>query len=365
MLDLRAQYARIKEEVDAAVAAVLTAQQFRGGPEVERFEHEMTDYVGAAHAIGVSSGTDALFLALKALGVRPGDEVITTPFTFFATAGAIVNAGAVPVFADIDPRTFNLDVLQVEGHLTSRTRAVLPVHLYGQCADMDPLMALADKHGLTVVEDAAQAIGARYHDRAAGSMGRAAAFSFYPTKNLGAAGEGGLVTTNEADLANTLRLLHCHGAGTTYVHEMVGFNSHLQTIQAAVLRVKLRHLEAWTEARRDHAAYYNERFAELPRVTVPLEAPGCRHVYHQYVIRIPERDRAQELFQRRGIGCGVFYPVPLHRQKCFAHLASANAACPEAERTSREVLALPIFPELTREQQDEVIAAVRDHVEQL
>jgi dTDP-4-amino-4,6-dideoxygalactose transaminase len=365
MLDLRAQYVRIKDDVDAAVAAVLSAQQFRGGPEVESFEHEMADYVGVAHAIGVSSGTDALFLALKTLGVQSGDEVITTPFTFFATAGAIVNAGAVPVFVDIDPHTFNLDVRQVEGHITPRTRVLLPVHLYGQCADMEPLLAIAEKNGLTVLEDAAQAIGARYHGRAAGSMGRAGAFSFYPTKNLGAAGEGGLVTTNDANLANTLRLLRCHGAGTTYVHEMVGFNSHLQTIQAAILRVKLRHLEAWTAARRDHATYYNKRFAELPEVTVPIEAPGCRHVYHQYVIRIPERDRARELFQRRGIGCGVFYPVPLHRQKCFAHLTSANAACPEAERASREVLALPIFPELTNEQQDEVIAAVRDHLEQL
>lgn len=362
MLDLRAQYAQIKDEIAEAVNRVFETQQFRGGPEVEAFEREMAGRVGVAHALGVSSGTDALFLALKALGLKPGDEVITTPFTFFATAGAIVNAGGVPVFADIDPATFNIDANQIEQRLSERTRVILPVHLYGQCADMTPLLGIAGKHRLTVLEDAAQAIGALYHDRAAGSMGQAAAFSFYPTKNLGAAGEGGLVSTNDAEIAQAIRLLRCHGAGTTYIHEMVGFNSHLQALQAAVLRVKLHYLERWNEARRAHAAYYNAHFAEMPGVAVPIERPGRHHIYHQYVIRLPKRDEARALFQSRGIGCGVFYPLPLHRQQCFAHLPSAQAKCPEADRASREVLALPIFPELTQPQQDEVIAAVKEHL---
>lgn len=362
MLDLKKQYAAIKEEIDAAVAEVFTAQLFRGGPKVDAFEKAIAAYTGVPHALGVSSGTDALLLPLKAIGLKPGEEVITTPFTFFATAGAIVNAGGVPIFVDIDPATFNLDVAQVASQITARTRAIVPVHLYGQCADMDPLIALAEKNGLYLIEDSAQALGARYHGRPACSMGHAAGISFYPTKNLGAAGEGGMVAARDETLAEAVRLLRAHGAGSTYIHSIVGTNSHLHAIQAAVLGVKFRYLEAWNDRRRAHAAYYDRCFAELPEVTTPMVAPGNVHVYHQYVIRLPRRDQAKALFQERGIGCGVFYPVPLHRQECFAPFGCGRAKCPEADRASQEVLALPIAPELEPEQLEEVVQAVKDHL---
>lgn len=361
MLDLKAQFAAIRAEVEAAVMEVLESQQFRGGPQVEAFEREMADTLGCAHAVGVASGTDALFLLFKALDLKPGDEIITTPFTFFATAGAIVNAGARPVFADILPDTFNINPDAVAALITPRTRAFVPVHLYGQCAAMDPLLELGRRHGIPVIEDAAQAVGATRNGRSACAMGLAGALSFYPTKNLGAAGEGGMVATNDAALAEKLRMLRCHGASATYIHELVGFNSHLPAVQAAVLRVKLRRLGEWSEKRRAHAARYTAAFQEMPGVTPPVEEPGCRHVYHQYVIRLPERDAARKHFADRGVGCGVFYPVPLHRQQCFAEFA-ADAQCPEAERASREVLALPIYPELQPEQIDEVIAVVREHM---
>ncbi len=362
MMDLKKQYARLKPEIDAAVAEVLTSQQFRGGPQVENLEQAIAAMTETPHAMGVSSGTDALLLPLKALSLAPGDEVITTPFTFFATAGAIVNAGGIPVFADIDPVTFNINVDQIEGLITPRTRAVVPVHLYGQCADMMPLLEIARKHDLVVIEDAAQALGASYQGRPACSMGHAGAISFYPTKNLGAAGEGGMVAAKDDAIAEKVRLLRAHGAGSTYIHSMVGTNSHLHAIQAAVLNVKLRYLKEWNEQRRAHARHYNQHFAVMPEVTPPLELPGNYHVYHQYVIRLPRREEARKLFQERGIGCGVFYPLPLHRQDCFKPYGCENAQCPEADRASREVLALPIVPELTTDHLDEVIAAVKDHL---
>ncbi len=364
MLDLKKQYAAMKPEIDAAVAEVFAAQLFRGGPKVDAFEKAIAGYAGVPHALGVSSGTDALLLPLKALGLKPGEEVITTPFTFFATAGAIVNAGGVPVFVDIDPATFNIDVNLIESQITARTRAIMPVHLYGQCADMDAILAIAGKHGLYVIEDAAQALGARSHGRPACSMGHAAGISFYPTKNLGAAGEGGMVAARDEQIAQTVRLLRAHGAGTTYIHSLVGTNSHLHALQAAVLGVKFRYLDAWNEQRRANAAYYNRAFAELPEVVAPATAPGNEHVYHQYVLRLPRRDAAKALFQERGIGCGVFYPLPLHRQECFAPFGCGLAKCPEADRASQEVLALPIAPELEPEQLDEVIQAVKDHLAQ-
>jgi dTDP-4-amino-4,6-dideoxygalactose transaminase len=362
MLDLKAQYAAIKDEVDAAVEDVLTAQIFRGGPKVEGFEKAIAAYVGAPYALGVASGTDALYLPLKALNLAPGDEVITTPFTFFATAGAIVNAGGTPVFVDIDPVTFDIDTNQIEAKITPRTRAIVPVHLYGQCADMDPILAIASRHRLVVIEDAAQAIGAKYKGRPACSMGHAAGISFYPTKNLGAAGEGGMVAGTDAKIIDTVRLLRAHGGGKTYYHEIVGTNSHLHTIQAAILAVKLRHLDAWNEQRRANAAYYNRRLADCPEARIPVELPDRYHVYHQYVVRLPQRDKAKALFQQRGIGCGVFYPLPLHHQRCFAHLGCGAAHCPEADRASEEVLALPIFPELKPEQLEEVVSAIKDHL---
>jgi dTDP-4-amino-4,6-dideoxygalactose transaminase len=361
MLDLQAQYNKIKPEIDDAIAGVLAMQQFRGGEAVERFETAMAAYTAVPHAIGVGSGTDALLLLFKALGLKPGDEVVTTPFTFFATAGAIVNAGARPVFADIERDTFNLDPARAEAAITERTRAIVPVHLYGQCADMDPILHLAERHGLAVIEDTAQALGARYNGRMAGSMGQGAALSFYPTKNLGGAGEGGMVLTHDKTLAEQVRLLRCHGSSTAYLHSIVGMNSHLDALQAAVLGVKLRHLDEWNAARRTHAAAYNAAFAGVPGVVTPKEASANLHVYHQYVIRIPKRDDARMLFQQRGVGCGVFYPLPLHRQACFAPYVM-GMECPEADRAAHEVLALPIYPELSEAQRDEVIATVRDHI---
>ncbi len=365
MLDLKAQYASIKEEIDAAVAEVFETQCFRGGPKVEAFEQAIADYVKAEQAIGVASGSDALMLLFKAIGLRPGDEVITTPFTFFATAGAVANAGGTPVFVDIDPVTYNIDAAQIEDHISDRTRAILPVHLYGQCADMDKIVQVAERQGIYLIEDAAQALGARYRDDLAGSMGHAAAMSFYPTKNLGGAGEGGMVTVNDLALGDAVRLLRAHGASETYVREVVGTSRHRETIQAAVLLVKLRHLDAWNARRREHAAYYNQALAGLDGIVTPNERDGNYHVYHQYVIRLRERDRAKALLQERGVGCAVFYPVPLHQQACFRHCGGPRARCPEAERASKEVLALPIYPELTQAQLDEVVAALHAHANSL
>lgn len=362
MLDLKAQYATIKPEIDAAVLGVLESQLFRGGPEVEAFEQSLAAMTGVPHALAVATGTDAILLPLKALSLQPGDEVITTTWSFFATGGAIVNAGAKPVFVDIDPATFNINVALAEAAITARTRAIIPVHIYGQCADMDTLLTIAHEHKLVVIEDVAQALGARYQGRPAGSMGDAAGTSFYPTKNLGAAGEGGLVLATDDAIAHTVRLLRSHGAHQTYQHEIVGTNSHLPAIQAAVLNVKLRHLADWNARRREIALYYDAQLGELPEVVCPVEAPDNYHVYHQYVIRLPRRDEAVKLFKERGVGCGVFYPMPLHRQPCFRYLACDKAACPEADRAATEVLALPIYPELQQSQLDEVIATVKDHL---
>jgi len=295
---------------------------------------------------------------LRALPLAPGDEVITTPFSFFATAGAIVNAGAIPVFADIEPGTFNMDPACVEALVTPRTRAILPVHIFGQCASMDALSDIAVRHGLALLEDAAQALGARYQGRDVGSWGYAATLSFYPTKNLGAAGEGGAVLTNDDHVAAQVRLLKGHGANAPYNHVAVGVNSHLHTLQAAVLHVKLKHLAAWNEARRERAQYYSAHLAGIPDITTPVEIDGAYHVYHQYVIRVPERDVAQRCLKEKGIASSVFYPIPLHRQPCFAPVVPFQDACPEADRACAEVLALPLYPELTREQQDAVIEAL-------
>ncbi|MBI1318241.1 MAG: aminotransferase class V-fold PLP-dependent enzyme [Candidatus Hydrogenedens sp.] len=361
MIDLKAQYALIRDDVNAAVARVLESQQFRGGAESEGFEAELAAFGQAKHAIALASGTDALLLMFKALGIGPGDEVITTPFSFFATAGALVNAGATPVFADILPGTFNLNPEAVRAAITPQTKAILPVHLYGQCADMDAFRSISSQAGVHLVEDAAQALGASYKDQPLGTGTAGAALSFYPTKNLGAAGEGGAVLTNDDAIAERLKLLRCHGSAVQYEHQIVGTNSHLHAIQAAVLRVKLRHLADWNEARRAHACYYFKVLGDLPGVVLPEALPGAYHVYHQFVIRVPRRDACVALFKERGIGCGVFYPKPLHLQDCFQQLSRA-LPCPEAERASREVLALPMFAEMTRDQQDEVAAALRDHL---
>lgn len=361
MMDLRLQYASLKQEIDRAVAGVLETQRFRGGPVVEGFERAIADYVGAPHALGVATGTDAILLMIRALDLKPGDEVITTPFTFFATGGAIVNAGGVPVFVDIDPATFNIDPAKIEAAITPRTRAIVAVHIFGQCADMDPILEIGKKHGLVVFEDAAQALGAKYKGRKACAMAAGAGISYYPSKNLGAAGEGGMVVANEDWLYDKVRLLRAHGAEKTYIHQLVGTNSHLPAIQAAVLHAKLARLDAWNARRRELAAAYHTAFADLPGVTLPATLPGNEHVWHQYVLRVPRRDDALARLRAREIECGVFYPLPLHRQECFAPYGCAQAHCPEADRASAEVLALPIFPEMTEAQQAHVIAALREH----
>jgi dTDP-4-amino-4,6-dideoxygalactose transaminase len=350
LLDLRAQYESIRPEIEDAVRRVFESQQFILGPDVAALEHDVAAYCGARHAIGCGSGTDALLLALKALDIGPGDEVLTTPFTFFATAGAIANTGARPIFADIDPRTFNLDPDRVREtlHRHPRIKALMPVHLFGLCADMDPLLELACQRGIAVIEDAAQAIGAEYKGRRAGSMGAIGCFSFFPTKNLGGAGEGGILTTNDDALAERLRALRVHGSRTRYFHDEVGTNSRLDTLQAAVLRVKLRHLDAWTACRQQLASSYCETLARLGAPVIPPPAPSypARHVYHQFVIRAPRRDELRQHLAALGIGSEIYYPLPLHLQRCFASLGYGEGAFPVSEAASREVLALPIYPEL-------------------
>ncbi|MCK5861204.1 MAG: DegT/DnrJ/EryC1/StrS family aminotransferase [Candidatus Hydrogenedentes bacterium] len=365
MLDLRVQYAAIKSEVDAAVMAVLESQQFRGGPVLEEFEKSLASFAGVKHAVGVGSGSDALLLALKALHLQSGDEVITTPFSFFATAGAIVNAGGIPVFADICPDTFNMDPACIESLITKRTRAILPVHIFGQCADMEDIRKISVDRGLLIVEDMAQALGARRGDSSAGAWGDAAACSFYPTKNLGAAGEGGAVLTNSDETAQHIRLLRCHGASALYEHAIVGVNSHLHTLQAAVLNVKLRYLEQWNTARRERAQYYTQHLASVPEIKVPVEQVGCHHVYHQYVIRVSERDQVRQRLIDRNIGCGVFYPTPLHLQPCFMQYAGTGDVCVNAEQACKEVLALPLYPELPASHQDLVIDALLEHTKKM
>ncbi|MDQ3804124.1 MAG: DegT/DnrJ/EryC1/StrS family aminotransferase [Acidobacteriota bacterium] len=353
LLDLRQQHAALREELRAAVERVFESQQFVLGEDVGKLEAEVARYTGAGYAVGCGSGSDALLLALLALDIGGGDEVVTTPFTFFATGGAIARAGARPRFADIEPRTFNLDPARLGEAINGRTRAVVPVHLYGQCADMEEILNVA-----------AQAIGAEDRGRAAGASGAAGCFSFYPTKNLGAAGEAGMVTTNDARTAERLRRLRVHGGATEYRHEEVGFNSRLDTLQAAVLRVKLPHLDAWSQARRERAARYTRLFEEaglLECVTPPHVRPGARHIFHQYVVRVPapRRDPLIAHLKERGVGTKVYYPVPLHLQECFASLGYKEGDFPEAERAARETLALPMFPELTEGQQAYVVETVR------
>lgn len=348
LLDLKTQYASLKDETLRAVAEVLESQACIGGPRVADLERQIAALSGARFGIGMSSGTDALLAALMALGIGPGDEVITTPFTFFATAGCIVRTGATPVFIDIDARTYNMDPALIEDAITPRTKAILPVHLYGQCCQMDPILTLADVHGLTVIEDAAQAIGATYKGRAAGSMSAMGCFSFYPTKNLGGAGDGGMVVTSDETLKEVLLVLRDHGARPKYYHSLIGGNFRLDALQAAVLLVKLPHLAAWSEARRRNAAFYDQAFAGTG-IGTPWIEPNCVSIYNQYVIRVPRRNEMVAHLKAAGIGSEVYYPVPLHLQKCFAGLGYEEGAFPVSEAAAREVLALPVYPELTEE----------------
>jgi len=368
LLDLRAQHRTIRDEVLAALLRVVDSQAFILGEEVEALERELAEYCGTRFAIGCASGSDALLLALLALGIGPGDEVVVPAFTFFATAGAVVRAGATPVFADVQAGSFNLDVERAAALICSRSRvrAAIAVHLFGACTDMDPLREVAARRGIALIEDAAQAIGAEYKGRRAGGLADVGCFSFYPSKNLGGYGDGGLLTTNDPALGERLRALRVHGSRERYVHEWVGFNSRLDALQAAVLRVKLRHLDEWTEARRRHADYYCRRFAELGLPVITPSAPpyATRHVWNQFVIRAPERDRLREHLSRLGIGTEIYYPVPLHLQPCFRALGYRPGDFPVSEQLAGEVLALPVYPELTDEQLETVIEGVRSFYRQ-
>ncbi len=362
-VDLPAQYRAIKSEIDEAVARVIESCAFILGPEVEAFEAEFAAYVGARHCVGVSNGTAAIQLALTACGVGAGDEVIVPANTFFATAEAVSTAGATPVFVDCDAASRNLDPARLEAAITERTRAVVPVHLYGQSADLDPVFEIAARRNLIVVEDAAQAHGARYKGQSVGALGRAGCFSFYPGKNLGAYGEGGAVVTNDAEVARRVRLLRDHGSEQKYRHEIVGYNFRLEGMQGAVLRVKLRHLDAWNDLRRAHAARYDELLAPLAAaaggaLTLPREMPYARHVYHLYVVESGARDEMQKHLSAAGVQTGIHYPVPVHLQPAYAALAHRTGDFPEAERQAARVLSLPMFPELTDEQIGRVAGAV-------
>ena len=360
LLDLKAQYATIREEVRAAMDRVCDSQEFILGRTVADFESAIASFVGARHAIGVSSGTDALLVALMALNVGPGDEVITTPYSFFATAGVIARLGARPVFVDIDPKTYNIQEQAVADRITDRTKAIVPVHLFGRCADLDAILAAAAQRGIPVVEDAAQALGALdERGRSAGTVGTLGCYSFFPSKNLGAFGDGGMVVMNDDQIADTVRILRVHGAKPKYYHKVVGGNFRLDALQAAVLAVKLRHLPEWAEARRAHADVYRRLFAEAGldgQVTMPGDTPG--HVYNQFIIRASERDRLQAYLKERRIGSEVYYPVPLHVQECFTSLGLKPGDFVHSETAARDTLALPVYPELTAEQQQYVVASI-------
>ncbi|MCI0337433.1 MAG: DegT/DnrJ/EryC1/StrS family aminotransferase [Acidobacteria bacterium] len=360
LLDLVAQHQTIRDEVMAAVTRVFDRQHFILGAEVEEFEAVMADYCTVKHALGCASGSDALLLVLIALGVGAGDEVITTAFSFFATTSAITRLGARPVYIDISREDFNLNVELLEQAITPRTKAIMPVHLYGQCARMDVINEVARRHGITVVEDAAQAIGADFKGRRAGAMADVGCFSFFPSKNLGGAGDGGLMTTNDDSLAAKLRILRVHGMEPKYYHHVVGLNSRLDALQAAVLKVKLKYLDQWTEARRKNAARYDELFAEagLEEVTPPKVHFGVRHIFHQYTIRCARRDELKAYLQQAGIGTEIYYPLPLHLQECYAFLGYNDGDLPETEKAARECLSLPIYAELTAEQQAYVVEKI-------
>jgi dTDP-4-amino-4,6-dideoxygalactose transaminase len=377
LLDLKPQYQALKPEIDAAIARVCASQAFILGPEVAKLERQVAEYSQARFAIGVSSGTDALLIALMALEVRAGEEVITSPYTFFATAGTIARVGARPVFVDIDPQTFNISPARVQDFLEQqcekratglfnrrtggRVRALMPVHLYGQSADMDPLLELARRFGLSVIEDAAQAIGSEYPTRRrVGALGVIGCLSFFPTKNLGAFGDAGMCTTNDPAVAERLKILRVHGGAPKYYHSFIGGNFRLDELQAAVLNVKLPHLDAWTRRRQENAAFYDAAFgaARAPGLILPVALPAYRHIYNQYVIRVPNRDQLRQYLADNGIGTEIYYPVPLHLQECFAYLGYRAGDFPESERAARETLALPIYPELSHQQLEHVASAV-------
>jgi dTDP-4-amino-4,6-dideoxygalactose transaminase len=367
LLDLTIQHKAIARELEAAALEVIRSQRFILGPTVEAFEKQIAERVGVRHGVGCASGTDALLLALKALQLEPGDEVILPSFTFFATAGAVWNAGLRPVFCDIDPITFNITAETAGAVVTDRTRAIIPVHLFGQMAPMAEIMELAGRHGLAVIEDAAQSIDAEQtldgQPRRAGSVGTMGAFSFFPSKNLGGWGDGGMITTDDDELADRLRKLRVHGGRQMYHHEMVGTNSRLDALQAAALSAKLPHLDGWAEARRANARRYDRALAGIDAIATPTEAPGNRHVYNQYTIRAEKRDALKRHLDEEGIGNSIYYPLPLHLQECFQGLGGGEGDLPVTERAAREVLSIPVFPELTEEQQGAVVRGLQSAAE--
>jgi dTDP-4-amino-4,6-dideoxygalactose transaminase len=360
-LDLKAQFATIRDEIMAAVTRVMESQQFIMGPEVSALEQEIKPQTGCEYVFGCASGSDALLLALMALEVGPGDEVITIPFTFVATAGSIARLHARPVFVDIDPHTYNLDPQKVEAAITPRTKAIIPVHLFGLSADMDPIIAIANRHAIAVIEDAAQAIGAKYKDKPVGSMGTFGCYSFFPSKNLGSAGDGGLITTNDPSLAEKVKLLRVHGSKSKYDYQLIGVNSRLDALQAAILRVKLRHLDGWAKGRQRNADRYRALFASkgiTGLVQAPVGPPDYVHVYNQFTVRVRERDQLKQYLASRGIPSEIYYPHPLHLQPAFSYLGQRAGSFPESERASAQVLSLPIYPELTDAQLGSVVDAI-------
>jgi dTDP-4-amino-4,6-dideoxygalactose transaminase len=357
LLDLKAQYAAIKDEVLAAISEVLESQVCIGGPKVTELEEKIAAISDCKFAVGTSSGTDAILNSLMSLDIGRGDEVITTPFTFFATAGCIARVGAKPVFVDIDARTFNINAELIEATVTEKTRAIMPVHLFGQMADMDPIMKIAKKYDLAVIEDAAQSISSTYKGKKAGSMGTVGCFSFFPSKNLGGIGDGGMVVTNDKQLYDRLFVMRNHGSKPKYYHKYIGGNFRLDPIQAAALLVKLPHLDEWSQARHCNAAYYDKKFAGTA-VKTPYISPDCVSIYNQYVIRVPRRDELVKHLHDNNIGCEIYYPMPLHLQECFRYLGYKEGDFPEAEKAAKEVLAIPIYPELTDEMKNCVVEAI-------
>jgi dTDP-4-amino-4,6-dideoxygalactose transaminase len=358
LLDLKAQYLSIKDEIDAAIQEVMVSGQYILGKNVEAFEKEIADYCGVKYGIGVANGTDALVLTLDAFGIGKGDEVITTPYTFFATAEAISRVGATPVFVDINPLTYNIDVTKIEEKISKKTKAIIPVHIFGQMADMDPIMEIAKSYNLTVIEDACQAIGAEYKGRKAGSIGHVACFSFFPTKNLGCYGDGGMVVTSDAELVDKLKRLRFHGSSKKYHHVILGYNSRLDEVQAAILRVKLKYLDNWNEKRREKAYLYNQLLQDA-NVGLPYVEPWNKSIYHLYIIRSDIRNKIKISLDEKQIANGIYYPVPLHLQEVYAMLGYKTGTLKNAEEASRETLAIPLYPEITLEQQEEVVKVMK------
>jgi len=357
LLDLKAQYATIKDDILAAVSEVLETQRCIGGPKVAELEEKIAAISDCKFAVGASSGTDAILNSLMSLDIGNGDEIITTPFTFFSTVGCITRAGAKPVFVDIDPKTYNINAELIDSAVTEKTKAIMPVHLFGQMADMDPIMAVANKHSITVIEDAAQSITSTYKGRKAGGIGKVGCFSFFPSKNLGGIGDGGMIVTNDEELYNRLFVMRNHGSKPKYYHKYVGGNFRLDPIQAAALLAKLPHLDEWSQARRRNAAYYDKKFAGTA-IQTPYVSPDCVTIYNQYVIRVPRRDEVVAHLKKNNIGCEIYYPVPMHLQDCFRYLGYKQGDMPEAEKAAQQVMAIPVFPELTDEMKDYVASRI-------